>query len=155
MRMEREQLAECPSGKLRRAVGRALSDEDAGRLERIASRDEWMARAGLVNLKSGDRSWYKHIDDLVPGDRRARARPRATTAWLRGRIAAERVVAAWRENGRERPESHGGDWQPPSVRPLRASSAAPSTARSSASTDMSRVSETAPSAITRAFMESE
>jgi hypothetical protein len=83
MQMERMQLAERASGKMRRAIGRILPGESREHLERIASEDQRMARAGLVKLKSGSRSYYKHIDDLTREDRWPRIwAERETIAWL-------------------------------------------------------------------------
>lgn len=105
MKMERVQLAERASGKLRRAIGRVLEGESREELERRAAEDERMARAGLVKLKRGKWVFYKHIDDLTHGDRLARIEAERDTArWLRGRIEAERIVATWREKGWDPPE---------------------------------------------------
>lgn len=100
MRLERMQLAERASGKMRRAIGRTLKGEDEGMLRRKADEDERLARAGMVPLRRGGEAWLKHIDELTPEDRWARIEAEKTTiAWLRGRLTAERVVETWRENG--------------------------------------------------------
>jgi hypothetical protein len=105
--MERMQLAQRASGKMGRAIGRVLEGESEEELERIAAKDQRLARAGFVKLKRGERFTYKHIDDLTREDRWARIEAeRTTTAWLRGRIEAERIVAAWRENSRDLPDTH-------------------------------------------------
>jgi hypothetical protein len=94
MHMERVQLAERASGKMRRAIGRVLPGESREELERIAAKDQRLARAGFVKVRRGERFSYKHIDDLTCEDRRARIEAeRATTAWLRGRIEGERIAA--------------------------------------------------------------
>ena len=103
MGMERMQLAERASGKMRRAIGR--EGESGEELERIAKEDKRKARAGLVKLNRGTSVYYKHIDDITPEDRLARIEAeRVTARWLRGRIEAERIVATWREQGWHQPE---------------------------------------------------
>ncbi len=88
MKMERQQLAERRDGNLRRALGRPLPGESPEELERIASEDERMARAGLVPLKVGNETHYKHIDDLTIEDSPARvAAEREQVAWLKERLA--------------------------------------------------------------------
>ena len=104
-KMERMQLSERASGKMRRAIGRAREGESGEELERIAKEDERKARAGLVKLKRGTSVYCKHIDDITPEDRLARIEAeRVTARWLRGRIEAERIVATWREQGWHQPE---------------------------------------------------
>jgi hypothetical protein len=44
MQMERVQLAERASGKMRRAIGRVLPGESREELERIAAKDQRLAR---------------------------------------------------------------------------------------------------------------
>jgi hypothetical protein len=63
MQMERQLLAERRDGKLRRALGGPLPGESPEELERIASENERLARAGLAMLKNGEHT-YKHIDHL-------------------------------------------------------------------------------------------
>jgi predicted NodU family carbamoyl transferase len=91
--MEKRRLAERRDGKLRRALGRALPGESPEELERIALEDERRAEAGLVELKSGGRVYYKHIDDLTIHDSPARiAAEREQVAWLRGRVERLRAL---------------------------------------------------------------
>jgi hypothetical protein len=97
---ERMQLSELASGKMRRAIGKALEGESREELERRAAEDERMARAELVKLKRANSVFYKHIDDLTPEDRLARIEAeRDTVMWLRGRIETEKIAAQWREKG--------------------------------------------------------
>jgi hypothetical protein len=101
MKTERRQLQERASGKMRRAIGRVLPGESREELERIAAKDQRLARAGFVKVRRGERFSYKHIDNLTREDRWARIEAeRATTAWLRGRIEGERIAAQLRENAR-------------------------------------------------------
>ena len=80
--MERVQLAERVSGKMRRAIGRVLEGKSREELERIAAKDQRLARASFVKVRRGERFSYKHIDDLTCDD-----------CW--DRIEAERVTAMW------------------------------------------------------------
>jgi hypothetical protein len=101
MKTERVQLAERASGKMRRAIGRVLPGESTEELERIAAKDQRLARTGLVQVRRGERVTYKHIDNLTRDDRWARIEAeRDTTAWLRGRVEGERIAAQLRENAR-------------------------------------------------------
>jgi hypothetical protein len=117
VRMERTQLAQRDAGQLRRAIGRHLRGESREMLERMASEDERRARAGLVELREGERSWHKHIDDLTRDDRQARLEAEwARVAWLRGRVESERVVAAWRERGWDKPRVYRPERSEPLIR---------------------------------------
>ena len=64
-----------------------LPGESRDELERLAREDERTAEEGLVALRgSGGEVWYKHIDDLAPEDRSARAMAEgARVMWLRER----------------------------------------------------------------------
>ncbi len=54
-----------------------------------------MARAGLVELRRAGEVWHKRVDELTPGDCRARMEAERTTrAWLSGGIGGGRFVAA-------------------------------------------------------------
>jgi hypothetical protein len=68
MRIEHEQLAQRADGKLARMIGYALPGESQAELDRMAQKDQSRAQAGLVELRSGERVWYKHIDDLTIED---------------------------------------------------------------------------------------
>src|SRR5215211_2856229 len=90
MEVERKELEQRRSGQL----GRALPDESHEKLERIVEEDRRKAEEGLVELRSGDKVWYKHIDELTREDRP-------------GRIESENVRATWlqeRLNRQPRPQ---------------------------------------------------
>jgi hypothetical protein len=62
-------------GQLAKALVRALPGETQGEIDRMTSEDRRLAAEGFVELRSEDeRISYKHIDDLVPQDRRDRVR---------------------------------------------------------------------------------
>jgi hypothetical protein len=87
MEMERTQLAERASGKMARMIGRVLPGESQKELDHIARKDQLRAQAGLVELKSGDKVWYKFMEDLTREDMWARiASERMWLAWLKGRL---------------------------------------------------------------------
>jgi hypothetical protein len=71
----------------RRALGLALPGESQAELERIAEEDRRKAEEGLVELRSGDEVWYKHIDELTRDDRSARIESEnARPAWIQERL---------------------------------------------------------------------
>lgn len=108
MQTERTQLAQRASSKMRRAIGRVLPGESPEELEAGAhGRAERARGARLVKLRSDDgRPWYKHKVELTREARLARIRSeQVTIAWLRGRIEAEKIAAAWRENARDQPDA--------------------------------------------------
>ena len=83
------------------ATGRVARGAGAhGRAERARG-------ARLVKLRSDDgRPWHKHKVELTREARLARIRSeQVTIAWLRGRIEAEKIAAAWRENARDQPDA--------------------------------------------------
>jgi hypothetical protein len=87
MEVERWELAQRKSGQLGRALGRALPGESQTELERVAEEDRRKADEGLVELRSGDEVWYKHIDELTRDDRPARIESEnARAAWIRERL---------------------------------------------------------------------
>jgi hypothetical protein len=74
-------------GRLGRAIGLALPGESPEELERIAEGDRRKAEEGLVELRSGDEVWYKHIDELTREDRPARIESEnARAAWIQERL---------------------------------------------------------------------
>jgi hypothetical protein len=88
MQMERQRLQEHAQGKMARALGYALPGESQEELDRLALEDQRLAQRGMIQLKSGQRFYYKHIDELTRYDCTAR-------------IAAEREVVEWlRERGK-------------------------------------------------------
>ena len=87
MEVERKELEQRRSGQLGRALGRALPGESQEELDRIAEEDQRKAEEGLVELRSGDEVWYKHIDEITREDRQARIdSENARTTWIRERL---------------------------------------------------------------------
>jgi hypothetical protein len=83
MEVERRELEQRRSGQL----GRALPGESQAELERIAEEDRRKAEEGLVELRSGDEVWYKHIDELTRDYRSARIESEnARAAWIQERL---------------------------------------------------------------------
>ena len=82
MEVERRELEQRRNGQLSRALGTALPGESQEELNRIAEEDQRKAERGLVELRSGDEIWFKHIDEITRDDRPAR-------------IESENVRAAW------------------------------------------------------------
>ena len=84
---ERRDLEHRRSGGLARAIGRPLPGESVAELESLAQKDQLRAEQGLVELRSGDRVWYKHLDELLPKDRIHRAEAEmARIDWLQARM---------------------------------------------------------------------
>jgi hypothetical protein len=87
MEVERRELEQRRNGQLSRAIGRALPGESHEELERIAEEDQRKAERGLVELRSGDEVWYKHIDEITRDDRQARIESEnARAAWIQERL---------------------------------------------------------------------
>ena len=90
MEVEHRELEQRQSGQLGRALGRALPDESQEELDRIAEEDQSRALEGLVELRSRDEVWYKHIDELTREDRPARIESEnARAAWIRERLSRQ------------------------------------------------------------------
>jgi hypothetical protein len=90
MHVERKELAQRKSGQLGRALGRALPGESQEELDRMAEEDQRKAEQGLVELRSGDEVWFKHIDEMTREDRQARIdSENARTTWIRERISRQ------------------------------------------------------------------
>jgi hypothetical protein len=87
MEVERRELEQRRTGQLGRALGLALPGELQEELLRIAEEDKRKAERGLVELRSGDEVWYKHIDKLTRDDRPARIESEnARAAWIQERL---------------------------------------------------------------------
>jgi hypothetical protein len=87
MEVERRELEQRRNGQLGRALGRALPGESQEELKRIAEDDRLKAEEGLVELRSGDEVWYKHIDEITRDDRPARIESEnARAAWIQERL---------------------------------------------------------------------
>jgi hypothetical protein len=83
MEVERRELEQRRNGQL----GRALPGESLDELQRIAEEDQRKAERGLVELRSGDEVWYKHIDEITRDDRPARIESEnARAAWIQDRL---------------------------------------------------------------------
>ena len=74
MEAERRHLEDRRTGHLARLLDGPLPEESSEELERMAREDQHRAEEGLVELMSpsGELS-YKHIDEVTPEDREARA----------------------------------------------------------------------------------
>jgi hypothetical protein len=87
MEVERRELEQRRTGQLGRELGLALPGELQEELLRIAEEDQRKAERGLVELRSGDEVWYKHIDKLTRDDRPARIESEnARAAWIQERL---------------------------------------------------------------------
>jgi hypothetical protein len=87
MEAEHQELENRRNGHLRRLLGYPLASESSEELEHLASEDEARAEEGLVQLRSPNNEiTYKHIDELTPEDRTARAAAEgAQVEWIAGR----------------------------------------------------------------------
>jgi hypothetical protein len=95
---ERHEVEMRRDGHLAKLLGAPLPEESAADLKRLAQEDRERAEQGLVELRQGDRVWWKHVDELTKGDRLSRAE-------------AERVQIRWlmdRQTRRQPPP--GGSW---------------------------------------------
>ena len=87
MEVERRELEQRRNGQLGRAIGRALPGESQEELNRIAEGDQRKAERGLVELRSEDEVWFKHIDEITRDDRPARIESEnARAAWIQDRL---------------------------------------------------------------------
>ena len=86
MQAELRELELRRADQLARLLGEPLPGESPAALERLASEDRRQAEEGLVALMSGEKVFYKHIDELSPEDMSARiAANRLRTTWLKER----------------------------------------------------------------------
>lgn len=84
---EHSLLEERQEGSLARELGKPVPGESLEELRWLAIEDQHMAEAGLVELRSGEEAWYKHIDSLVREDRPARIEAEsARAAWFMERL---------------------------------------------------------------------
>ena len=87
MEVERKEVEQRRNGQLGRALGRALPGESQEELDKMAEEDQRKVEEGLVELRSGDEVWYKHIDEITREDRQARIdSENARAAWIRERL---------------------------------------------------------------------
>ena|SRR5918993_1386797 len=90
MRMERKRLDERRQGKLRDALGEALSGETVELLDRLGEEDRIRACQGLVAVVREDgRASYRHIDALGRDE-------------MEDRLAAEWLEEGWLKQREER-----------------------------------------------------
>ena len=90
LEMERQVLEERRRGALGLVLGGPLPGESPEELQWLAIEDRHMAEEGLVELRSGEKVFYKHIDDLTPEDRPGRIEAEsARAAWLMERLRKE------------------------------------------------------------------
>jgi hypothetical protein len=79
---EHQELEGRKAGLVGRLLGRPLPSESGEDLRRFAEEDRERAEHGLVQLRLGERVWWKPLHELTPGDRPAR-------------LEAKRVFAGW------------------------------------------------------------
>jgi hypothetical protein len=95
---ERQELEGRKAGLVGRLLGRPLPSESAEDLRHFAEEDRERAGRGLVQLRLGERVWWKPLHQLTPEDRPAR-------------LEAKRVFAGWlsdRRTARTAAISSGG-----------------------------------------------
>lgn len=107
---ERRLLDARRRGQLAKTLLIALPYESREELERISQEDQFKARRGLVELRNEDgSSRYKHIEQLVPQDRRERLGAElGRLEWLLGRQVKRNAFLRQAAPGR---------WTPPRVSP--------------------------------------
>ncbi len=87
LNVERAALEERRSGEFSRALGGPIPGESPEELRWLAIEDRYLAEAGLVELRSGEEAWHKHIEELTREDRPARIEAEsARAAWLMERL---------------------------------------------------------------------
>ena len=86
---ERQELEGRKTGLVGRLLGPALPSESGEDLRRFAEEDRERAGRGLVQLRLGERVWWKPLQELTPEDRPARLEAKRVFAgWLSDRRAA-------------------------------------------------------------------
>lgn len=84
---ERAALEKRRNGELTRALGEPVPGESSEELRWLVIEDQYLAEEGLVELRSGEDVWHKHIDDLAREDRSTRIEAEnARVAWLMERL---------------------------------------------------------------------
>jgi hypothetical protein len=108
LKREKRRLEARRGGQLAKTLARALPAESQEEIDRIALEDRRWAEKGLVELRSAEgQLFYKHIDDLLPEDRRARIRAElARIEWLLERQQRRNLL--FRQGG-SAPVSHSGN----------------------------------------------
>src|SRR5215213_1945487 len=64
---ERSILEQRRNGSLAQAIGEPLPGESPEELWWLVVEDQHLAEEGLVELRSGEEAWYKHLDELSLG----------------------------------------------------------------------------------------
>lgn len=102
---ERSMLEQRRRGSLAQALGGPLPGESPEELRWLDIEDRHLAEEGLVELRSGDEAWFKHVDDLTLEDRPARIEAEgARRAWLMERLT-EAEGPGDRQTGVEREDA--------------------------------------------------
>ena len=87
---EQSMLEQRQRGSLAQALGDPLPDESPEELQWLVSDDRRLAEEGLVELRSGDEAWFKHVEQLTREDRPARIEAEnIRRAWLMERLVKE------------------------------------------------------------------
>ncbi len=87
---ERSILEQRRNGSLAQAIDEPLPGESPEELWWLVVEDQHLAEEGLVELRSGEKVWHMHIDDLSLEDRPARIEAESTRrAWLMQRLTKE------------------------------------------------------------------
>ena len=87
---ERSLLEQRRNGDLAESLGEPLPSESPEELRWLVVEDQHLAEEGLVELRSGEKAWYKHVDALSPEDRPARIEAEsARRAWLMQRLTKQ------------------------------------------------------------------
>lgn len=88
---EREELEGRKAGQVGRSLGSPLPCESGEDLRRFAEEDRERAERGLVQLRLGERVWWKPLHELTEEDRPSRLEAkRVFASWLADRHAARR-----------------------------------------------------------------
>lgn len=96
---ERRELLDRGNGQLARLLMVVSPEESREELERLVGEDQRYAVEGLLQLRRGDETYYKHIDELTIEDMPARVEAEsARLQWLTDRTL--RVVEATRQRHR-------------------------------------------------------
>ena len=95
---ERSILEQRRNGSLAQAIGEPLPGESPEELWWLVVEDQHLAEEGLVELRSGEEAWYKHLDELsLEEDRPYRIEAEsARRAWLMQRLTEQAKVTGQR-----------------------------------------------------------
>jgi hypothetical protein len=97
LKAERSILEQRRNGSLAQAIGEPLPGESPEELWWLVVEDQHLAEEGLVELRSGEEAWYKHLDELSLEDRPYRIEAEsARRAWLMQRLTEQAKVTGQR-----------------------------------------------------------